>query len=378
MDRFPPQADPELLDEDPAYLETQLITYLGNKRSLLGFLDPAVRLVREALGGRRLTCLDLFSGSGVVSRALRAHASHLIVNDQEPYAEVISRCYQANRDEVPHARLARAWQETLAPALQDDRLRPGLLSELYAPADERAIARGERVFYTPRNAAYLDTAREEIGGLAPELQPFFLGPLLAEASIHANTAGVFKGFYKNRSGVGQYGGEQRQALARIQGPIQLGLPVLSRHACAVTIHREEAAALVPRLPPVDLAYLDPPYNQHPYGANYFMLNLLVDPRRPEHLSQVSGIPRDWNRSDFNRRASCLTRLREIVHGLQARYVLLSFSSEGFISSAELLEMLGAAGEVTRFATSYPAFRGARHLRARELRVQEYLYLLRKR
>ena len=34
------------------------------------------------------------------------------------------------------------------------------------------------------------------------------------------------------------------------------------------------------LPPLDLVYLDPPYNQHPYGSNYFMLNLLVDYRAP--------------------------------------------------------------------------------------------------
>ena len=31
---------------------------------------------------------------------------------------------------------------------------------------------------------------------------------------------------------------------------------------------------------LDLAYFDPPYNQHPYGSNYFMLNLLVHYRRP--------------------------------------------------------------------------------------------------
>ena len=32
--------------------------------------------------------------------------------------------------------------------------------------------------------------------------------------------------------------------------------------------------LVKEIEPVDLAYFDPPYNQHPYGSNYFMLNII--------------------------------------------------------------------------------------------------------
>ena len=53
----------------------------------------------------------------------------------------------------------------------------------------------------------------------------------------------------------------------------------------------------------DLAYFDPPYNQHPYGSNYFMLNLVSSYERPnvEKISRVSGIPKDWNRSVFNKK-----------------------------------------------------------------------------
>jgi len=50
---------------------------------------------------------------------------------------------------------------------------------------------------------------------------------------------------------------------------------------------------------VDLIYLDPPYNQHPYGSNYFMLNLICTNERPHTLSKVSGIPGDWNKSQYN-------------------------------------------------------------------------------
>ena len=38
----------------------------------------------------------------------------------------------------------------------------GFISELYAPSDEEKIEKGERCFYTPYNAAYLDLARQLI------------------------------------------------------------------------------------------------------------------------------------------------------------------------------------------------------------------------
>ena len=37
----------------------------------------------------------------------------------------------------------------------------------------------------------------------------------------------------------------------------------------------------------DLAYLDPPYNQHPYGSNYFMLVRLRDGREHRRLCEVA-------------------------------------------------------------------------------------------
>ena len=40
---------------------------------------------------------------------------------------------------------------------------------------------------------------------------------------------------------------------------------------------------------VDIAYLDPPYNQHPYGSNYFMLNLIASYKKPSQISNSKGV-----------------------------------------------------------------------------------------
>ncbi len=366
----------ELTEENPAYLCEQLITYIGNKRALLGFIGQAVERVCARLGQQRLSCYDAFSGSGIVSRYLKRHAHTLYVNDLEAYAAMLGRCYLANRAEVEAAGLPTLWAEV------QERLRqewaPGLVAELYAPQDDAAIRPGERAFYTRRNAIFLDTACRIIRTLPDAAQPFFYGPLLSEASVHTNTAGVFKGFYKNREGLGQFGGVGKNALSRILAPMQLPRPIFSRFDAECHVWQGDATASARRLPDIDLAYLDPPYNQHPYGSNYFMLNFLLEYEHPGRISPVSGIPTGWNRSVYNKRQEVRPALAELLASLPARFALLSYNSEGFVSLAELLELVRANWKAEVMVQDYATFRGCRNLNARALRVKEYLLLLERR
>jgi adenine-specific DNA-methyltransferase len=225
---------------------------------------------------------------------------------------------------------------------------------------------------------YIDTLRQLIEELPDSEKKYFIAPLLSEASIHANTAGVFKGFYKNReTGIGQFGGKNRDALSRIMGDIRLPFPFFSNFSSEVLIYNENSNDLIQRLPEVDMAYVDPPYNQHPYGSNYFMLNLIVDYVRPPHISGVSGIPADWNRSDYNKPGNAYAALNELVSRIRAKYVLVSFNSEGFITLSEMTDMLRKIGKLEILETNYNAFRGSRNLRSRNIHVKEYLYLLEK-
>jgi adenine-specific DNA-methyltransferase len=187
---------------------------------------------------------------------------------------------------------------------------------------------------------------------------------------------VFKGFYKNRhTQVGQFGGSGADALVRILGEIRLEPPVLSRFECDCQVFQEDANVLAPRVREMDLAYLDPPYNQHPYGSNYFMLNLLVHYRRPEAISRVSGIPVDWRRSGYNVRARSLPLLRQLLESIDAPFLLVSFNNEGFISPEEMRSLLAGFGSVEMLETRYNAFRGSRSFAKRPIHVTEQLYLV---
>jgi adenine-specific DNA-methyltransferase len=364
-------------DEDPSYLTDQLLTYLGNKRALLGLIRAAVEDVQARTGKRKLKMLDAFSGSGVVSRMFKQFASELVTNDFEDYARVTSSCYLTNRMAAPLGEIDAA-VERLNRAVADRLPPPGFIRRLYAPADLANITAEDRVFYTPENAYRLDAYRQLIAEEPEELSVFLLGPLLSAASIHANTAGVFKGFYKDRiTKIGKLGGSGSDALSRITAPIVLRPPVLSRFACEVSVKQEDANALVRRDGGFDVAYFDPPYNQHPYGSNYFMLNLLVSYEEPSEVSRVSGIPTSWNRSDYNVRRKALPRLRELILGVDADFVILSFSDDGFISPPEMREVLHEAGRVTEEKRPHATFRGSRNLRNRSLQVTEHVYLVEK-
>ena len=386
--------------ENAEFLQSQLITYIGNKRALLDFIGQGIGEVQAKIGRAKLSCLDVFAGSGIVSRYLKQYASSITVNDLEQYSGIINRCYLSNKSEINidelqklHASLCKKIDRRMA-ALEKSASgfkSAGFISELYAPASEDNIEKGERCFYTPYNAAYLDVARQLIEKeVSPELRDFFIAPLLSEASIHANTAGIFKGFYKNsKTGTGQFGGNGRNALSRIRGKISLPFPVFSEFNCKSRVFSCDANSLVldealydkafTTGGVFDLAYFDPPYNQHPYGSNYFMLNLIADYQRPdaENISRVSGIPRDWNRSDYNKKRRVAEVFVDLVRNVRARFVLVSFNSEGFIPKDEMIELLSSCGKVKVLEADYNAFRGSRNLSGREIHVKEFLFLVEK-
>ncbi|GHU68853.1 restriction endonuclease subunit M [Spirochaetia bacterium] len=365
------------LSENEDYLTRQLITYIGNKRSLLNFIRGGVKKVQERLNKNKLSIFDVFSGSGIVARYFKQFAELLIVNDLEKYSTVINQCYLSNRRELNLLQLKEYYDELIS-RLNDADLKRGIISDLYAPGDDKDIQPGERIFYTARNAGYIDTARQLIEKIPDAYQRYFLGPLLSEASIHANTSGVFKGFYKNReTGLGQFGGKNQDALFRIMGDINLPFPVFSNFNTDVMIFNGDANRIINDVPEVDLAYLDPPYNQHPYGSNYFMLNLILDYRYPEDISKVSGIPENWNRSRYNKSHQAPVALTELVMNIKAKYVLVSFNSDGFIGPLEMKDMLEKIGKVEVLEKEYNTFRGSRNLNGREIHVKEYLYLLEK-
>ena len=360
------------------YLTRHLITYLGNKRKLLPFIDSAVKEIKRELGVDQVSMFDGFSGSGCVSRLFKYHASHLYVNDLEKYSETGNRCYLANRSEVDWGQIVE-----LIDWLNANKLRPGeagFIEANYAPKDEKCIQPKERVFFTKQNARIIDTMRllirERVEQDHPELLPFVLAPLLVKTSIHNNTSGVFKGFHK-KDGVGHFGGAGENALQRIMAEISLDYPIFCEVECPVTITRDDTNLAVSDMPEVDVAYYDPPYNQHPYGSNYFMLNIVNDYDDPEIQDGVSGIAKEWNRSAYNKRRHACDAMDALLGATKAKYILISYNNEGIIPIKDFRKVVEKHGVVSIQEQDYNTYRGSRNLKQRNIKVKEFLWMVKR-
>lgn len=360
--------------ENEKYLTEQIITYIGNKRKLLGHIALEVENILKEMCVKKAKICDLFSGSGVVARQLKQYASRLYVNDLENYSYVINDCYLTNEEDFN----VDFYLSCLDKVLNHQSVE-GVITQNYAPKDDDNIQEGERVFYTRNNAITIDTLRTAIDKYVPEsYKKFFLGPLLYEASVHTNTSGVFKGFYKSKQkDVGKFGGEGGNALERIKGKIELKQPILSNYNAQISLFREDANILVKHLKGLDITYIDPPYNQHPYGSNYFMLNTILDNQIGNDISKVAGIPKNWNKSKYNKKDEALKTFEELISDIDSKYLIISYNNEGFISYDEMVKMLSKYGELITKEIDYIVFRGSRNLKKRNIHTTEYLFVLKK-
>lgn len=361
--------------ENNDYLTKQLITYIGNKRKLLSFIEEGIQHALTQLGKDKADILDAFAGSGIVSRYLKRFSNTLHSNDFEYYSYIINLCYLTNFSDTPED-LANIIDNLNSQKL--NRHNNGIIESLYSPTDDNNIKLNERAFYTNQNARIIDNIRTMIGDLPDQYYPFCVAPLLSEASICVNTSGVFKGFYKNsKTKTGQWGGNAGNCLSRIKREIVLPVPVFSRYDCDVNVYNQDIVKLIKTLPEVDIAYLDPPYNQHPYGSNYFMLNVIAKYETPQQISKVSGIPKNWQRSTFNKYNSAVMSFNSLIKNINAKFVLISYNNEGIIPISQIDKILNKYGKVTLLSSDYDTFKGSRNLKQRSNKVKEMLFILNK-
>ena len=362
------------------YLKDQIITYIGNKRKILPFIQASL----DKIGMKNYHFLDLFSGSGIVSRLAKVHgASKITANDLEYYSSILNTVFLRNK-EGDKKNFEEAKKYLLSKPLFE-----GWVSKNYAPKDDNNIQKGERCFYTRENALLIDSYsqlifnRDYFDWLAYAMISFdtailLLASLIYEASVHTNTSGVFKGFYKNKQGIGQFGGEGKNALQRICGKIDPQFPVFCPNETENLILQEDASRVVSEMKDVDITYIDPPYNQHPYGSNYFMLNAIAKNKCPNEISKVSGIPKDWNRSIYNKRVDGVMQLLKDIENVDSKYVILSYSSEAYLPLQDMVGELAKIGLITNLdEIDYNVFRGSRNLAQRKKKLQEYLITIRK-
>jgi len=307
-----------------------VIKYIGSKKKLLPDILDAVKTLPDAR-----SVFDVFSGTSRVGHALKAAGYQVFANDHNEYAHTLAKCYvEADRDAVE-----RDVRRVLL-HLQSLRPKPGYFTQTFC-IDSR--------FFHPKNGARIDAMREEIDklDLAPLVRHVVLVSLMEAADRVDSTCGLQMAYLKSWA-------------SRAHNDLELRIPnVLPRvrqGSCrAMCLDALEAASVVE----ADVAYLDPPYNQHKYLGNYHCWETLIRWDKPEYYGVAcKRIDVKSRRSPFNSKRGCFDAMRSVVERLRSKYIVVSFNNEGYINRQEMEALLAARGHVATFVRDYKRYVGA--------------------
>ena len=289
-----------------------MIKYLGSKRRLI----PQLGTLFAASGAR--TALDLFTGTTRVAQEFCRRGATVTAVDTASYSEVLAQCYV-----VADSRLVDSAE------IREALARLSALPPLRGYVTENFCERSR--FFHPDHGRRIDAIRAGIDDLygSDPLRPILLTSLLEAADAVDSTVGLQMAYLK-------------QWAPRALKPLVLRQPKLTPGTG--TAIRGDAFEVVGSLPRVDLAYLDPPYNQHRYFTNYHVWETLVRWDEPTHYGVACK--RDDSRdpgtkSVFNRKREMPAALASTIRMVDAEFVMVSFSDEGYVPLDDLVSMCRA-------------------------------------
>jgi adenine-specific DNA-methyltransferase len=294
-----------------------VIKYLGSKRALMPTLETLFAASQAS------SAVDLFTGTTRVAAAMKLLGMNVTAVDTASYSEVFSKTFiELDGAKADTRELSEAvnYLNHLPPA-------SGYFTEVFC---EKAR------YFQSKNGQRVDAIRTEIESEFKESWLYF--PLLASLLIAADkvdsTTGVQMAYLKSWS---------RRSFLDLELLIPELLPGTGRSV------RADANEVASKLESVDLAYLDPPYNQHRYFGNYHIWETLVRWDNPEFYGiankRIDTRSTD-NKSPYNSKLTLPEALSDLISSLHAKTLVLSYNNESWLSRRELTQMCSGFESVT--------------------------------
>ncbi len=333
-----------------------MVKYIGSKRTLVPFIVDIIKSIPEVEA-----VADFFSGTSRIGHALKRAGCCVFANDLLTYANVLATCYvQADRERIESDAIE------LLGELNSLEGNPGYFTETFC---ERSR------FFRPENGARVDAIRERIEqlDLNADLRAVLLTSLMEAADRVDSTTGVQMAYLKSWA-------------KRAFNPLELRMPnVLPAVGASCKAHQLEAQDAARTLE-ADLAYIDPPYNQHTYIGNYHIWESLVLWDKPEVYGVAcKRIDCKTRKSDFNSKKRAADALTRFIDAVRCRFLIVSFSNEGYIAREQMESILARRGDVHTIQRDFKRYVGAqigiynpsgdKVGKVSHLRNKEYLYVV---
>jgi len=329
------------------------LNYIGCKHTLS---DKILDIIQKQIPGHReKSLLDLFAGTGTIGFHSAPFFRTVSANDWEYYSYVINSALLL----VPFTE-----------HLRDCITRYNHLESKEGLIFQELTEKKGRLFFTEDNAKKADAIRvnlekekeEEI--ITTKEYLFLLASLLTSIDKVANTTSVYGAFLK------QF---KKSALK----PLLLE-PIHTRttepHKDNRVFHGKAEDFPSKCDKRYDIIYLDPPYNQRQYAANYSPLNFIAEYNPSLVVKGKTGLLEGYNKSDFCKKTRVKAAFQQLLDTLDADYLVLSYNNEGLLGKEDLKEMLQARGKVTLYTIPYKKYKSAKETQAKE-EVEEYLWFI---
>lgn len=324
---------------------TEGIKYAGSKLKLLPHILEVVDGVRPQ------TIFDGFTGTTRVAQAL-AHAGYsMTVNDLSVWSKTFATCYLLN--DKPH----HQYRDLIEHLNSLDGV-DGWFSHNYGGVDHDGCAvqtDGLKKPWQLHVTRKLDAIRDEIERLD-----------LNEITRSVALTSLILALDKVDNTIGHYASYLKRWSPRSYNPLRLNVPQISEN-CAEhhVLHGDIFDALDDV--EVDLAYFDPPYGSNNekmppsrvrYAAYYHLWKTVCLNDKPELFGKVKRRKdssdtvtvnpfEEFRRNQVTGRFIAVEAIERLIRDVKARYVLLSYSSGGRATAAELHDILEQHGNIER-------------------------------
>jgi adenine-specific DNA-methyltransferase len=305
------------------------LRYIGSKARLT---SQIVSVLGKPLARQRF--VDLFAGTGVVSRAAADAGWNILANDHLAAATVLTSARLMSRTEVPFKKTG-GYSATLEHL---NNLAPleGFFFREYSPVGLNS-AGTPRPYFSEHNAKRIDALRAEIKRfrilhqITANEHTLLLADLMEATNQVANIAGTYGCFLKKLT---------PSAQRHIHLSVRT-LPTVT-HPWHATI--EDVFAVKMEVP--DVVYLDPPYTKRHYGAYYHILETIAQEDEPV-VNGVTGL-RPWQEkaSPFCYKTKAAAAFHQLIAQIKAHRILISYSSDGHVSLEQLSSIIDKHGKAT--------------------------------
>ncbi|MEM4235226.1 MAG: DNA adenine methylase [Candidatus Methanomethylicaceae archaeon] len=322
--------------------ETEGIKYTGSKLKLLPYILHLARKVDAH------TVLDAFSGTTRVSQAFAKSGYRVLCNDIAVWSEVFGICYLLNKKRPEEYQPLIDHLNALPPI-------DGWFTQTYGghPNGGFAIqADGLKRPWQIHNTRKLDAIRQEIENLKLDRvdKAVALTSLILALDQVDNTLGHFVSYLREWS-------------PRSYNSLVLKVPLVFPNTEQHEVFREDVFDLLPRIS-VDLAYFDPPYGSNNdkmppsrvrYASYYHLwttICLFDKPdvfgkarRRKDTSDVIAASVFEEYRKGNDGRYLVVSAIERLLQEVNAKWVILSYSSGGRATAEELNHVIKRNGDV---------------------------------